>query len=63
MLLIKNKESKIIDFVIYYYNKAAATLMGISQQAVLNKHLIKDNVLGDESEKLAFEQSLQVFLK
>ncbi len=58
----KNKESKIIDFEIYYYNKAAAMLMGINQQAALNKYLIKDNVLGGESEKLAFEQNLEVFL-
>lgn len=57
-----NEENKIIDFEVCYYNKAAALLMGINQQEALNKHFIKDNVLGGQSEKLAFEQSLQVFL-
>lgn len=57
-----NKESKIIDFEVCYYNKAAATLMGVSQQASLNKYLIKDKLLEDEHRKLVFEQSLQLFL-
>lgn len=57
-----NKESKIIDFEVCYYNKAAATLMGISQQTFLNKYLIKDKLLEDEHRKLVFEQSSQIFL-
>lgn len=59
----KNKESNITDFEVCYYNKAAAALMGINQQAGLNKHLIRDKVLGGQCEKLDFEQSLQVFFK
>ena len=58
----KNRESKIIDFEVCYYNKTAAALMGVSQEEALHKFLIKDNILGGELERLAFEQNLQVFL-
>ena len=57
-----NKESKISDFEICYYNKAFAILTGISLQETLGKYLVRDNVLGTEQENVVFEQSLQVFL-
>lgn len=56
-----NRENKITDFEVCYYNKAAATLLGITQQSAIGKHLLRDNVLGGVSEQEAFEQSLQVF--
>ncbi len=58
----KNKESKIIDFEVCYYNKAAAMLVGINHEAPSNKYLVKDNIPGGQYAKLAFEQSLQVFV-
>lgn len=57
-----DRESKIIDFEVCYYNKAAADLMSITQQAALGKFLVQDNLLGGVSEQIAFEQSLYVFL-
>lgn len=57
-----NRQTKIIDFELCYYNKAAATMMGITQQAAVGKYLINDNLLGGASEQEVFKQNLQVFL-
>lgn len=58
-----NRESKITDFVVCYYNKAAAALMGITQQGALRKCLVNDNIPAGIPGQIAFEQSLDVFLK
>src|SRR4051812_11833640 len=60
--LEKGKNSSIIDFEVSYYNKAAATLMEISEQEFLNKLLVKDGFLGGECENIGFRQSLEVYI-
>ncbi len=55
------QEQDINDLRICYFNKAAAVMMGISQEAALDKYLIKDKLLGGKCEDIVFDQSLQVF--
>ena len=57
-----DKENKITDFEICYYNKSFAVLTGVSKQEAIGKRLVRDSVLGTEQEHIVFEQSLEVFL-
>src|SRR4051812_34003936 len=52
--------SEIADFEICYCNKAAIVMMAGIKQTGLQKFLIRDKLLGDESE-IIFDQSRQVF--
>lgn len=51
----------ITDFVVCYYNKSAAIMMGFGQQADLEKHLIKDNLLKGDCEQTVFAESVYVY--
>src|SRR4051794_38896822 len=55
-----DKESIITDFKVTYYNKAAARILNISAHDILDRALIKDRLLGAQSDN--FEESLQIFI-
>lgn len=57
-----SQESSITDFQVCCYNEAAAALLGVFKQAILNKSLIKDKLFKGEGESIFFEHCLHVFI-
>ena len=54
-------EDYITDFQVCYYNDATARLLSISRQTILNKAVLKDQLLEADGEKIFFTPALGVF--